>query len=192
MAFLPVYGDATAAAFIGASALAIGTLFATHGIDRVRSQRAQLELQFSINTVVGEELISNRMRLETLANVGLKDKEGIPLFTLLGPLWLRGGDLVRTHFTGLEWKTEFLARVLSLYHNLEEAEGLRSLYAQSLALGGPVATLQSLAGRLQTFSPELLEEMTPVEESFKRQDFYRPDSILALLREKKPKRMPLR
>ena len=84
MAYLPVYGDAVVAAFTGASALAIGTLFATHGIDRIRNQRAQLELQFSINTVVGEELISNRMHLETLANVGLKDEEGIPLFTLLG------------------------------------------------------------------------------------------------------------
>lgn len=78
IAYLPTYAGGIVAAFVGVSALAVGTVFATSGLDRLRDQRNQIALQVTVSTVVGEELLANRMRLMTLAQAGKRMKQVLP------------------------------------------------------------------------------------------------------------------
>lgn len=179
--YLPGVTDHTIGPFVGASAIAVGTIFATNGIQRFRDQVAMLEAQASISVIVGEELLANKARLKVLVKTGERDADGVPLHLLSGPFWLRGADLVRTHMLQLGWTRDFLARVLALYHNLEEAEGLRRLYVQAITLGGPPASWLSLAGRLRQFSQQLLKELGVVEEAFNRNGHFHPASLFSII-----------
>lgn len=69
-----------------------------------------------------------------------------------------------------------------MYHGLEEAESLRALYAQSLAVGGPSRVWASLSHNLRSASKELLKDLEDVKEAFDAQDYHRADTVLSKLR----------
>ncbi len=185
IAYLTQVGEEGLAAFSGAAGLALGTVFVTQGIGRSKQQLSRLELQGMVATTAAEDLISNRERLEPLLNALRSRPAKVPELVVVGPIWLRGGELIRRHMMELDWQKEFLARMLALYHNLEEAEGFRHLYAQSLAVGGPSEFAVLMAGHLRDLSRGILKDMEEVEETLHAVKFYRLGSLGEKMRRKK-------
>ncbi len=184
IAYLPMVGQGELAAFVGAAGLALGTLFVTQGFGRAGDQLSRLELQGMVATTVAEDMVSNGRRLEPLLTALRRRPGEVPQLVVVGPLWLRGAELVRRHMMELDWQREFLAHMLALYHNLEETEGLRHLYAQSLAVGGPPDFAVMMAEQLRNLSRGLLQEMKEVEETLHGLKFYHPGSLGERMRRK--------
>ncbi len=183
---LSAFADSSIVAFVSATGLVLGVLFASQAFEGYRKDEAHLETQTRIGLAIGQEFDSNRRRLEELKDAVHPGADGVPTLLVSGPFRLRGGHLIQDNVGVLDWHFVFLARCLAFYHNLQEAEGLRSLYALSLATRGPNDFALSMARDLAESAENLLEEMKPIQEQFDRQDYYRENSLVSKVRRRKP------
>lgn len=137
---------------------------------RVRSIPAEVTL--------GQDILYNEERLESLMGAIQVDSRNILQFITTGPVRSVGSRLVREHIEELEWEASFKAQVLHFYYHLEELEGLRSLYAQSVALRGEEDFRMSSGQDIQELISELLPELEGLRERLKRLDFYLERSLI--------------
>lgn len=168
--------------FLAATSIALGTFFLTWAWERTRRQINLLTLGVTVEMTLGQDILYNEGRLKSLKGAVWVDARSILNFFTTGPIRIVGSRLVQEHIFELEWQAWFKAQVLHFYYTLEELEGLRSLYAQSVALHGEELFRVSSGEDIQRLSSELLPELEGLRKRLKRLDFYLESSLIGKYR----------